>query len=163
MLIFLAVAVFVAAAVSAGIGFLTIDDGPARVKRFVTAGALVAVGVVALLANNAMKYRAAEVWLAARAAGDDLQTRVYSGFGPYGWDVQAALNKASRPGSLKVQDRGRNGMGADQYEVTNSDGKYPVCLTISKDVPLSTGPTTVRADVEDGPCPPPGSGPTPTP
>jgi hypothetical protein len=128
-----------------------------RVRPLAIVGLLIFVGVFALWVNNARKYKAPDVWLAARAAGDDLQTRVWPGFGPNIFDIQAALNRATRRDTLRVAGKGQNAAHGDQYEVTNSDGRYPVCLVIYSHVGLtSDAPTTVLADVTDGPCPPPG-------
>jgi hypothetical protein len=124
----------------------------------VLVGLVLAVVVVVLVYQASIPGRA-DVRAAADATAYELERTPVKGLGVYIFDVQRALAEATRGSRgfgprLKVTDAGRDDRG-DLYEITNSDGDYPVCLAVKVDVDLtSSTPTFPTTAVSDGPCRP---------
>lgn len=134
------------------------SPGGRQARYIVSAVAFALAGFLALAWQKSLVYDAGNVYAAAVNAADDLEARSGDGLQePTSWDVYRALEDNSRSGALKIEERGKDASGGDRYEITNEDGEYPVCLTVTSDSELRLGDedpwrTSVTATVDDGRC-----------
>lgn len=126
----------------------------ARVTYFVFAVLLALTGFVFIGIGSDLKYDQAEVRSVVDEAASELSSTEPEGLGLYSYDVEAALAEAGDANRIQVKSA-----GDDRYEVTNEDGRYPVCLTVRTDSDLDLGDDdgdpwerSVSTSVDDGPC-----------
>ena len=131
-----------------------------RTKKIV--GTCLIIGLLAMtpvFVKCAITPGRESVRAAADGAAYELERTPVKGLGLYIFDIDKALTVAARDsrgrsyaGELRVTDAGEDSRG-DLYQVTNSDGDYPVCIGVKVDVNLlSDAPTFPTVTVTDGPC-----------
>lgn len=100
-------------------------------------------------------YTRSEVLSAVRSAASELENGK-SEFAPMSSEVRQALDEAASPDALTMTEADSDEDG-DRYEITNSDGDHPVCLTVDAEPHLRLDEnepwsTAVTATVAEGRC-----------
>ena len=125
-----------------------------RLSLFTSAVVLLVFAGIVHDVYRASVYSTAEVRSVAYSAAAELNKGTESGIGSsYSTtsDVYDAVNEHGN-GNVKIRSA-----GAEKYELTNREGKNPVCLTVAVDNQLNLGSSqpwrhSVRTSVTDGPC-----------